>query len=299
MREVLDFITAIHVAGFVRSISGIATARRVSTHLARKGRGGGRELGRPRVGSESDERTPTALPSLSSLGRLQSLPRASSSYSQEKAAVMVKSNLSAEVVYDLSNSRTIKSRSLSYADERRNFMSGNLADMYRKPISKESVDQSDSENEKMDIGKILKDVEYLGASNMSWKERKQHENRKVVSLGGKPPKKHRTPLSVAKPAMKNQKRREQKKKEEELILGRFALKSNSKARKPKPEGRRGLKASEGHFRKGVLNVKHLLAPTTSQSTSTFDNKKGKKKVTGLQEAVHHLKLYVHVGITRI
>ncbi|RWW34373.1 hypothetical protein GW17_00000866 [Ensete ventricosum] len=181
---------------------------------------------------------------------------------------MVKSNLSAEVVYDLSNSRTIKSRSLSYADERRNFMSGNLADMYRKPISKESVDQSDSENEKMDIGKILKDVEYLGivllylvlhrvvsfrhgASNMSWKERKQHENRKVVSLGGK-----------------------------ELILGRFALKSNSKARKPKPEGRRGLKASEGHFRKGVLNVKHLLAPTTSQSTSTFDNKKGKKKVTG-------------------
>ncbi|CAL9123951.1 unnamed protein product [Musa acuminata var. zebrina] len=210
---------------------------------------------------------------------------------------MVKSNLAAEVVYDPSNSRTIKSRSGSYANERRNFMvhrhcliidklgfvlcvenSGNLADMYRKPISKESDDQSDSENEKMDIRKILKDVEYLGASNMSWKERKQHENRKVVSLGGKPPKKHRTPLSVAKPAMKNQKKREEKKKEEELILGRFALKSNSKARKPKPEGR-GLKATEGHFRKGVLNVKHLLAPTTSKS-STFDNKKGKKKVTG-------------------
>ncbi|CAL9102553.1 unnamed protein product [Musa textilis] len=192
---------------------------------------------------------------------------------------MVKSNLAAEVVYDLSNSRTIKSRSASYANERWNFMSGNLADMYRKPISKESVDQSDSENEKMDIRKILKDVEYLGASNMSWKERKQHENRKVVSLGGKPPKKHRTPLSVAKPAMKNQKKREQKKKEEELILGRFALKSSSKARKPKPEGR-GLKATEGHFRKGVLNVKHLLAPTTSKATSSFDNKKGKKKVRG-------------------
>ncbi|CAL9060105.1 uncharacterized protein LOC135650681 [Musa acuminata AAA Group] len=191
---------------------------------------------------------------------------------------MVKSNLAAEVVYDPSNSRTIKSRSGSYANERRNFMSGNLADMYMKPISKESDDQSDSENEKMDIRKILKDVEYLGASNMSWKERKQHENRKVVSLGGKPPKKHRTPLSVAKPAMKNQKKREEKKKEEELILGRFALKSNSKARKPKPEGR-GLKATEGHFRKGVLNVKHLLAPTTSKS-STFDNKKGKKKGTG-------------------
>lgn len=34
--------------------------------------------------------------------------------------------------------------------------------MYRKPISQESDDQSDSENEKMDIRKILKDVEYLG-----------------------------------------------------------------------------------------------------------------------------------------
>lgn len=79
------------------------------------------------------------------------------------------------------------------------------------------------------------DADFLGASTR--KERKQIENRKVVELGGKvifftsnltwnisisqcihsvqqAIKKHRTPLSVAKPAMKNQMKREQRKVEE-------------------------------------------------------------------------------------
>ncbi|WOK96168.1 hypothetical protein Cni_G04875 [Canna indica] len=190
---------------------------------------------------------------------------------------MVKSNIPAEVVFDPSNSRAFKPRSKSYAGEKWNFMSGSLADMYRGPVSRESADQSDNEDEEMDIRKILKDIEYLGASNMSWKEKKQLENQK-------PPKKHRTPLSVAKPAMKNQKKREQKKKEEELYLGRFmknSSKSNHKDRKLSQEDR-VLRASEGHFRKGVLDVKHLMAPSGSKSTIASDNtkSKGKKKVKG-------------------
>ncbi|KAL5654174.1 hypothetical protein ACJX0J_033493, partial [Zea mays] len=48
----------------------------------------------------------------------------------------------------------------------------------------------------------------------TFKGRKQIENRRVVELGGKSVKKHRTPLSVAKLALKNQKKREQKKMEE-------------------------------------------------------------------------------------
>jgi hypothetical protein len=48
----------------------------------------------------------------------------------------------------------------------------------------------------------------------SFKERKKIENHRVVELGGKAVKKHRTPLSVAKPALKNQKKREQRKMEE-------------------------------------------------------------------------------------
>ena len=92
------------------------------------------------------------------------------------------------------------------------------------------------------------DASFLGAS--SFKERKKIENRKVVELGGKvislflylqafcletsslsqclcypqqAVKKHRTPLSVAKPALKNQKKRELKKIEEVFYCLSVAL----------------------------------------------------------------------------
>ena len=39
----------------------------------------------------------------------------------------------------------------------------------------------------------MKEVENFSYSHMMWKERKKIENQKVVSLGGKPPKKQRLP----------------------------------------------------------------------------------------------------------
>ncbi|KAJ7960515.1 Axoneme-associated protein MST101(2) protein [Quillaja saponaria] len=119
------------------------------------------------------------------------------------------------------------------------------------------------ENQDLDIRNIMKEIEILGSSNMTWKERKDMENRKIVSLGGKAPKKQRLPLSVARPMMKKQKQREQKMLEEQKILGRFGGKhsgSSSKrsAGKRKPEDR-VLKSTEGRFRNGVLDVKHLLS----------------------------------------
>nr|POE95758.1 hypothetical protein CFP56_43436 [Quercus suber] len=105
---------------------------------------------------------------------------------------------------------------------------------------------------------------------MTWKEKKEMENRKVIALGGKPTKKQRLPLSVARPMMKKRKEREQKMLEERLILGQFGGKSSSSGKRSmgrrKPEDR-VLKASEGHFRNGVLDVKHLLhsAPAPAPS----------------------------------
>ncbi|XP_020090418.1 uncharacterized protein LOC109711678 [Ananas comosus] len=195
---------------------------------------------------------------------------------------MVKSNAAAEVVYDPSASYASKSRPRA-SSEWRQFMSGNLSDMYRQPTSGNST-RADSDNEDMDIRKLLKDIEYLGASNMTWKERKQLENRNVVALGGKPPKKHRTPLSVAKPAMKNQKKREQKKIEEDKLLGRFskrAAAASSKQQKIRTENK-VLRATEGHFRKGILDVKHLLAPKPPKSSEGPPKKmrKGNKQKKG-------------------
>lgn len=116
-------------------------------------------------------------------------------------------------------------------------------------------------NKKMDIKNIMKDIELLGSSHMTWKERKELENRKVVSLGGKPVKKQRLPLSVARVTMKKQKEREEKMLKESLILGRFGGFSSSRKRteKRKPE-EKVLMASEGRFKNGVLDVKHLLQP---------------------------------------
>ncbi|KAL0407907.1 UNVERIFIED_CONTAM: hypothetical protein Sradi_1725100 [Sesamum radiatum] len=142
------------------------------------------------------------------------------------------------------------------------------------------------EERKMDIKSILKDIEFLGSSHMTWKEKKDLENRKVVSLGGKPPKKQRLPLSVARVTMKKQKEREEKLLQERAILGRFGAYCSSGAKKVaerrRPEDR-VLRATEGNFRNGVLDVKHLLQPSASRGAD--DNgrhaiSKGKKKKGG-------------------
>lgn len=145
----------------------------------------------------------------------------------------------------------------------------------------------DGKDQEWDIKKIMKDIEFLSASHMTWKERKELENQKVVSLGGKPPKKQRLPLSVARVQMKKQKEREQKmleiKEHENMVLGRFG--GGSGARRPvekrKPEDR-VLRSTGGHFKNGILDVKHLLnrAPSRDDGSSSHMVSKGKKQNSG-------------------
>ncbi|XP_019435021.1 PREDICTED: uncharacterized protein LOC109341536 [Lupinus angustifolius] len=161
-----------------------------------------------------------------------------------------------------------------------------MGKMYNKSNKKKQAASTDANNgplpaieEHMDMKTIMKDIQDFSNSHMSWKERKKIEDRKVVSLGGKPPKNQRLPLSVARPMMKKQKEREQKMLQEGMILGRFGGKlANSNKKRPtgkhKPEDR-GLKSSEGHFRNGVLNVGHLLS--SEHGTRTNMSKIWKKK----------------------
>lgn len=71
-----------------------------------------------------------------------------------------------------------------------------------------------------------------------------------------------------------------------MILGQFGGKLGDSGKRSfgrrKPEDR-VLKASEGNFRNGVLDVKHLLRPTTSSRDNDFSTHvvtKGKKKGGG-------------------
>ncbi|KAK4854813.1 hypothetical protein QYF36_001603 [Acer negundo] len=140
----------------------------------------------------------------------------------------------------------------------------------------------ETEDQEMDIRKIMKDIEFLGSSHMTWKERKELENKRVVSLGGKPQKKQRLPLSVARVPMKRQKEREQKMQQERAILGRFGGKIADPKRptdKRRPEDR-VLKSTEGRFRNGVLDVKHMLHPTSSRDTGADAHMGGKGKKKG-------------------
>ncbi|XP_061336528.1 uncharacterized protein LOC133283651 [Gastrolobium bilobum] len=156
-----------------------------------------------------------------------------------------------------------------------------------------SREHTDMQEQEMDIRKIMKDVENFSYSHMTWKERKKIENRKVVSLGGKPPKNQRLPLSVARPMMKKQKEREQKMLQEHLILGKFGGKLGGSSKrsvgKHKLENR-GLKSSEGRFRNGILDVKHLLNSASSRdhdtgiNTSNTGKRKGSKMTHGKKGA---------------
>lgn len=118
---------------------------------------------------------------------------------------------------------------------------------------------------------------------MTWKERKELENQKVVSLGGKPPKKQRLPLSVARVQMKKQKEREEKmlemREQENMVLGRFGGGSGARrtVERRKLEDR-VLRSTEGHFKNGILDVKHLLsrAPSRDDGSSSHMVNKGKK-----------------------
>ncbi|CAI9784744.1 unnamed protein product [Fraxinus pennsylvanica] len=151
-----------------------------------------------------------------------------------------------------------------------------------------SSSQMDPNAPKMDIKSIMKDIEFLGSSHMTWKQRKELENRKVVSLGGKPQKTQKLPLSVARVQMKKQKEREQKMLQENAILGRFGGYHHSSGIKKATERRRQedtvLKSTEGHFRNGVLDVKSLLKPSAPRVTNESSSKhiigKGKKKKGG-------------------
>lgn len=114
-------------------------------------------------------------------------------------------------------------------------------------------------------------------------------------------------MSVAKPALKNQKKREQKKIEEvcyclsatlfynlflghkgvthenymqEKLIGIFRKRDkNSKSQKTRPEDR-VLRATAGHFKNGILDVKHLLGPSKPSGRDIPEPKMRKSKHKG-------------------
>ncbi|KAL7610776.1 hypothetical protein Lser_V15G13607 [Lactuca serriola] len=135
----------------------------------------------------------------------------------------------------------------------------------------------DMKSQRMELNSILKDIQYMGPSHMTWKEKKALENKKVVSLGGKPPKKQRLPLSVARVQMKKQKERDQKMLQENMILGQVGGKRGNRSKREsesrKPEDR-VLMSTAGRFRNGILDVKDLLKTGAPSRDRGFSGSRG-------------------------
>ncbi|KAH9605189.1 hypothetical protein KSS87_006614 [Heliosperma pusillum] len=137
-----------------------------------------------------------------------------------------------------------------------------------KPPAGKSKNCMEINGKVIDFRSIIKEVQLLGSSDMTWKERKDLQNKKIVSLGGKATKQQRLPLSVSRLQMKNHKIREEKKLQQELLCGRSGesmVKTSSSRSKQRPERRKledsVLMSSQGRFRNGILDVKHLLKTT--------------------------------------
>ncbi|CAI9277441.1 unnamed protein product [Lactuca saligna] len=135
----------------------------------------------------------------------------------------------------------------------------------------------DMKSQRMELNSILKDIQYMGSSHMTWKEKKALENKKVVSLGGKPPNKQRLPLSVARVQMKKQKERDQKMSQENMILGQVGGKHGSRSKRElesrKPEDR-VLMSTAGRFRNGILDVKDMLKTSAPSRDRGFSGSRG-------------------------
>ncbi|GFS39774.1 hypothetical protein Acr_00g0064820 [Actinidia rufa] len=63
-------------------------------------------------------------------------------------------------------------------------------------LPKQQTNYMDFKGQKMGMKSIVNDIEFMGSSRMTWKERKELDNRNLVALGGKPLKKQILPLSI-------------------------------------------------------------------------------------------------------
>ncbi|KAK4765141.1 hypothetical protein SAY86_026231 [Trapa natans] len=163
----------------------------------------------------------------------------------------------------------------------------------KKPLSGKGADQGP--DQAPTFKEIRKDIQALLNEHMQGKDKKHLLKDKIAQMGGRKPKGEKRSLAAHLRMTKNKREREKKQMQENLKYGlsgvnawpashsHMTAKSNGSKRKPEE---RVLKCSEGHFKGGVLNVKHLLQPVPSSSkgrdevTSTFFGTKGKKNKGG-------------------
>ncbi|KAM0017985.1 hypothetical protein Hdeb2414_s0027g00694131 [Helianthus debilis subsp. tardiflorus] len=112
----------------------------------------------------------------------------------------------------------------------------------------------DMKSTRMELKSISKDIEYMGPSHMTWKQKKALEKNKVVSLGGK--------AAFKRSTSSNEK--SERKGSKDVTRGKRGNRSKRTSVSHKPEDRT-LMSSAGRFRNGVLDVNDLVKSNVSAS----------------------------------
>ncbi|MCO5558916.1 hypothetical protein L7F22_012506 [Adiantum nelumboides] len=144
--------------------------------------------------------------------------------------------------------------------------------------ARRSVSMDDEEKlQKEEFEQIFKEVQKLGTSQMSWKKRKEIETQKIVSLGAKPEKGQKMPVAMGRNIKRKRERMEEQKRQDELASGLLTTKRAKRGAEKPVASDRGLKASEGVFRGGVLYVKPLSTKTEENTQPSRGKKKSFRK----------------------
>ncbi|CAM6127923.1 unnamed protein product [Calypogeia fissa] len=107
---------------------------------------------------------------------------------------------------------------------------------------------------KQEFRQILEEVQKLGTSQLSWKERKELELKKIVALGAKPAKSFKMPISMGLTIKRKREKLEAEKVEQDILSGFLPAKRKKKTAPRDSSDDKGLRLSEGKFKGGVLYV---------------------------------------------
>lgn len=107
---------------------------------------------------------------------------------------------------------------------------------------------------KQEFRQILEEVQKLGASQLSWKERKELESEKLAALGAKPAKSFKMPMAMGLAIKRKREKLEAEKAEQDILAGFLPAKRKKKIPFRERKEDKGLRLSEGKFMGGVLYV---------------------------------------------
>lgn len=158
--------------------------------------------------------------------------------------------------------------------DRRLFMSPRAADVHKVHFSPSTAKEREEDMVVTELfASISQEVEDLGASQLSEKDRKKWEMQKFCELGAKPLKSPKSSIRIGLGMKRSAEKRQLEQRELDIAAGMVQVKGSGKSnQKSRFGGKRqnpedsGIEASDGKFKNGVLYVQPLAKKQKRESS---------------------------------